>query len=154
MDICSKNILGLLQTADLVKARLQGEFSMIHGLSMNEFIMMLHLENSDMARLSRVELAKRMNVSASTITRMAAPMEKLGLLDRQQDKRDARLAFVLITDAGLQRVAEARATFEKRAKRMFEDQWTDQELQTLMLSLQRLAAYNNDHSIWSGIGLA
>ena len=104
MNIHSRNVLSLLHTADLLRNRIQGEFSAIHGLSVNEFIMLLHLEKADLLRLSRVELAKRMNVSASTITRMTAPMEKLGLLDRQQDKRDARLAFVLITDAGLEKL--------------------------------------------------
>ena len=152
MNINANNILGLLQAADLVKARLQGEFSAVHGLSVNEFIMLLHLEKADLLRLSRVELAKRMNVSPSTITRMAAPLEKLGLLDRQQDKRDARLAFVLLTEAGLQKVDEARVTFEKMADQVFNDRWSDPDIQTLSALMYRLVAHADSAHIWAGRG--
>ncbi|MEM1400431.1 MAG: MarR family transcriptional regulator, partial [Pseudomonadota bacterium] len=99
-DICTTNALRLLQSADELRAKLSGDFSAVHGLSVNEFFLMMHLERAHLNRLSRVELAKRMHVSASTVTRMARPMEKLGLLGRQADERDARLAFVVLTKAG------------------------------------------------------
>lgn len=74
--LCFKNTLHFLQSADQIKARLSGDFASVHGLSVNEVFFLMHLEQAPLYRLSRVELAKRMFVSASTITRMAAPMEK------------------------------------------------------------------------------
>ena len=88
--IFSINTLRLLQSADEIKARLSGEFSAVHGLSVNEFFLLMHLDNATLSRLSRVELARRMHVSASTVTRMVAPMEKLGMVARHADTRDAR----------------------------------------------------------------
>ena len=70
-DLYFKNALRLLQSADKVKARLSGEFSSIHGLSVNEFFLLMQLERVTNHRLARVELAKRMHISASTVTRMA-----------------------------------------------------------------------------------
>lgn len=139
-DTHSTNALRLLQAADVFKAELSGEFSSVHGLSVNEFMLMLHLDTAPMHRLARVELAKRMHVNASTITRMVAPMEKIGLLDRQTHERDARLSFVVLTKTGRTRLSEARDTFTKRAEKVFDDRWDKAELDQLSAMLHRLTA--------------
>ncbi|MEH6403628.1 MAG: MarR family transcriptional regulator [Sneathiella sp.] len=139
-NLCLKNTLRLLQSADQIKARLSGDFASVHGISVNEVFLLMHLEKAPLHRLSRVELAKRMYVSASTITRMAAPMEKIGLVARQADSRDARLAFVVLTEAGLEKVKEARATFAKQASHVFRDRWTEADLDQLSSLLHRLIA--------------
>ncbi len=139
-NLYTSNALRLLQTADEIKARLSGEFSAVHGLSVNEFFLLLHLEQTAAHRLSRVELAKRMQISASTVTRMATPMEKIGLVDRQAYQKDARLAFVVITDAGLRKLEEARATFTKQAGYIFNNLLDEAELNQLSLMLGRLTS--------------
>lgn len=139
-DLCLKNTLRLLQSADQIRARLSGEFSSVHGLSVNEVFLLMHLEQAPLFRLSRVELAKRMHVSASTVTRMAAPLEKIGVVSRQADSRDARLAFVVLTPTGRERVRDARVTFAKQAGYVFRDRWTDEELEQLSGLLHRLIA--------------
>ena len=60
--------LRLLQVTDDFRAGLSGELSAVHGISVNEFLLLLHLERSAAKRLSRVDLAKRMHVSASTVS--------------------------------------------------------------------------------------
>lgn len=139
-DIQTINALRLLQSADELKAKLTGEFSAVHGISVNEFFLLLHLQRAPRNRLARVELAKRMHVSASTVTRMAAPMEKIGLVGREVDERDARLAFVVLTDAGQIKLTEATATFAKQAGYLFQDRWTQEELEQLSELLLRLVA--------------
>jgi DNA-binding MarR family transcriptional regulator len=132
--------LRLLQSADAFQARLSGEFAAVHGLSVNEFFLLMHLDRATNQRLSRVELARRMHVSGSTVTRMVAPMEKIGLVTRETDARDARFAFVTITGVGLTKLGEARATFAKQAGYLFEDRWKDPELERLSELLHRLVA--------------
>ncbi len=139
-DLHFTNCLRLIQSADEIKARLSGEFSAVHGLSVSEFFLLMQLERASLNRLARVELAKRMHVSASTVTRMAAPMEKIGLLTRQTDARDARLAFVVLTEAGIEKVREARATFANQSSYVFRDRWTNEELEQLSALLQRIVA--------------
>jgi DNA-binding MarR family transcriptional regulator len=143
-DLPTKNALRLLQAADDFRAGLAGEFSAVHGISVNEFLMMLHLERSAANRLSRVELAKRMHVSASTITRMAAPMEKVGLVGRQTDERDARLAFVVITGSGREKLSQAIATFAKRAGYLFDDGWENGDADMFASMLGRLISGTGD----------
>ena len=133
------NALRLIQASEELKAKLAGEFSAIHGVSVNEFFLLLNLKLAPSNRLARVELAKRMHVSASTVTRMTAPMEKIGLVGRQVDERDARLSFVVLTEAGKTRLADAEATFAKQAGYAFQDRWSEDELRVLGDLLLRLA---------------
>ncbi len=137
-NISSINALRLLQSADEFRARLSGEFSAVHGLSVNEFFLLMHLDKATSNRLPRVELAKRMHVSASTVTRMVAPMEKIGVVAREVDARDARFAFVAITKAGRTKLSEARTTFAKQAGYAFMDRWDESELEVLSELLYRL----------------
>ncbi len=85
-----------------------------------------------------------MHVSASTITRMAAPMEKIGLIDREVDKRDARLVFVVATHAGRAKLSEALSTFSKRAGYLFGDRCEDEEMDQFASMLRRLMAGTGD----------
>ncbi len=143
-DLHTTNALRLLQVADDFRAGLSGEFSAVHGISVNEFLLLLHLERSAANRLPRVDLARRMHVSASTITRMAAPMEKVGLVDREVDERDARLVFVVATDAGRAKLSEALSTFSKRAGYLFDDRYDDEEMDRFASMLRRLIAGTGD----------
>jgi DNA-binding MarR family transcriptional regulator len=132
--------LRLMQAARLFEARIAGELSSIHGLSVNEALLLMYLEQAPLNRLPRVELAKRLSMSASTVTRMCAPMEKLGLVSKQADERDARLAFVVLTDAGRTRIEETRATITKHSGMIFADRWSAAEVDTLAALLGRLTA--------------
>jgi len=140
MDIHVLNALRLLQAGDELKAKLSGEFSAIHGISVNEYFLLLHLDKAERNRLARVELAKRMHVSASTVTRMSAPLEKIGLVGREVDERDARLSYVVLSAAGKTKLDEAQQTFAKRAGYAFQDRWSDTELEQLSELLGRLVA--------------
>lgn len=143
-DLHTTNALRLLHVADDFRAGLSGEFAAVHGISVNEFLLLLHLERSAANRLPRVELARRMHVSASTITRMAAPMEKVGLIDREVDERDARLVFVVATPAGREKLSEALSTFSKRAGYLFGDRSEDEEMEQFAAMLRRLIGGTGD----------
>jgi DNA-binding MarR family transcriptional regulator len=51
--------------------------------------------------LSRIVLADLLGLSASGVTRLLNPMEKLGLIERQVNDRDARLSLVKLTNVGM-----------------------------------------------------
>jgi hypothetical protein len=81
-------------------------------------------------RLSRIDLAQRLHVSASTVTRMTAPLEKLGMVGRQSDPRDARLAYVVLTCGGQRLVRDAPAPPRALAEGLFRDRWAKAEIAT------------------------
>ncbi len=121
-------VLRLLRAAALAEQRLTAALSCAHGLSLPEATLLMHLEAEPTRRLTRIELSRRMHLSASTVTRMAAPMEKIGLVGRESDPRDARLAFVTLTEAGAERVADLRTTLAARAADLFDADWTAEEI--------------------------
>jgi DNA-binding MarR family transcriptional regulator len=131
-------ILHLFQVQARLEDRFSGALGGVHGLGLKEALLLMHLSQAPMLRLTRVDLAKRLHISASTVTRMAVPMEKLGLVARQPDPRDARLAYVVLTETGQAIVTDARATFERLAAEVFRDRWTEQDIGQLADLLARL----------------
>ena len=133
-------IIHLLRAHALIEERFAGELASVHGLALNEALLLMHLERAPLQRLTRVELARRLHASPSTVTRMAAPMEKSGFVTRQPDPRDARLAYVVLTPAGLEAVGNLRITLERRCEDIFRDRWSDAEIRMLGQLLGRLTA--------------
>ena len=131
-------ILHLFQVQARLEDRFSGSLGAVHGLGLKEALLLMHLSQAPMLRMTRVDLAKRLHISASTVTRMAVPMEKLGLVGRQPDPRDARLAYVVLTETGQAVVTDARATFERLAAEVFRDRWTEQDIAHLADLLARL----------------
>lgn len=133
-------VLNLIRAHSMIEERVSGELAAIHGLALNEALLLMHLQRAPLHRLTRVDLAKRLHLNPSTVTRMAAPLEKTGLVDRLADPRDARLAYVVLTQSGLTLITEVRATLEKRAAGFFRDRWTEAEITQLSSLLGRLVA--------------
>lgn len=133
-------VLGLLGATARLEERFAGGLGSLHGLALKEVLLLMHLERAPRTRLSRIDLAKRLYVSPSTVTRMAAPLEKLGCVGREADPRDARLAYVVLTKAGQELVTNARATLEGMATDVFRDRWTKSEIAALADLLGRLTA--------------
>ncbi|HEX8614714.1 MAG TPA: MarR family winged helix-turn-helix transcriptional regulator [Telluria sp.] len=71
-----------------------------HGISFSDFQILNHLSRAPGGRLRRVDLAERLGLTASGITRSLLPLEKIGLVTRESDPRDARVGFAVITPAG------------------------------------------------------
>jgi len=133
-------VVPLLRAHARIEQQFGNALGSIHGLALKELLLLMHLAAVPKVRLSRIELAQRLHVSASTVTRMAAPLEKLGMVGRQSDPRDARLAYVVLTSAGQRLTREARATFERLAEGLFRDRWGKTEIATLAELLGRLTA--------------
>lgn len=131
-------VLALLRAHARIEEQFGNTLGSIHGLTLKELMMMMHLERAPKLRLSRIDLAKRLHVSASTVTRMTQPLEKLGMVGRQSDPRDARLAYVVLTSAGQRLVKDSRATLERMADGLFKDRWSKQEIAALAGLLGRL----------------
>lgn len=96
LDFC----LRLTRAHATVTRRLDNALSNVHGLSFGDFMILYYLDRAPGARLRRVDLAERLGLTASGVTRSLLPLEKLGLVARQPDPRDARVGYAQITPAG------------------------------------------------------
>lgn len=91
-----------------------------HGISLSEFLVMHYLHQSAARAIPRVELADHMSMSASGVTRLIAPMEKSGIIDKRANPRDARQSLVMLSGAGERLYGEAAVTFEHAAHELLE----------------------------------
>ncbi len=70
------------------------------GLGWSEFIIMFHLNQAEEGKMRRTDLAEKMGLTPSGITRLLLPMEKIGYIKRQADARDARVSYVALRTSG------------------------------------------------------
>lgn len=82
----------------------------IHGIGFNDFMILYLLQQSAAGKMRRIDLADQIGLTASGITRMLLPMEKIGLVAREANERDARVSYVVLTSAGKQLFEEAEKT--------------------------------------------
>jgi len=142
METLSENTAVAIQHLFRAGARLEERFGAslgaVHGLSLKDALLLMHVAHAEGGRLSRIELAKRLSVSPSTVTRTTLPLEKLGFLGREANARDARFAYVVLTRAGRRAVAEAGATFERLSAEVFGAAWKRTDVDALAALLGRL----------------
>ncbi len=83
-----------------------------HGIGLSEYLVLnqLHLAPNQMLR--RTDLAERVGMTPSGITRLLNPMEKIGLIEKEQNPRDARVSLVSLTEPGQRIFEESRTSFE------------------------------------------
>jgi DNA-binding MarR family transcriptional regulator len=105
-DFC----LHLARAHALLVRRFDNALGSHQGISFGDFQVLDHLSGAPDGRLRRVDLADRLGLTASGVTRTLLPLEKIGLVTRQPDPRDARVSFAAITPAGRQVLVNAATT--------------------------------------------
>ena len=130
--------VGLLRTHSAVTRALNAELVAEHGLTINDYEVLLHLARADERRLRRVDLAERLILTASGITRLLDGLERAGYVTKAQCASDARVTYALLTAAGLDKLQEASGSHLAGVRELFESRFSDEELATLAELLARL----------------
>jgi DNA-binding MarR family transcriptional regulator len=86
----------------------------VHGLAFSDFMILSYLNEAPEGKLRRVDLAEKLGLTASGITRMLLPLEKLGIIERDLDDSDARARYASLTKAGENLLKDATATIEMK----------------------------------------
>ena len=128
-----------------VTRRLDNVLSSLHGLSFADFMILYYLERAPGKKLRRVDLAERLGLTASGVTRSLLPLEKLGFISRQSDPRDARVGYATLTDSGRQLLSYAVTSVRDTAKDTTESIPADQ-IEVVSALLGRLAGMNSSNS--------
>jgi DNA-binding MarR family transcriptional regulator len=103
-----KLVMNLFKIQAITARRFDG-LSM-HGIGFNDFLILYLLQRMGGEKMRPTDLAEKIGLTASGVTRMLLPMEKIGLIERQANERDARVSFVVITTAGKRIYEEALVT--------------------------------------------
>ncbi|KAA9132525.1 MarR family transcriptional regulator [Marinihelvus fidelis] len=87
----------------------------IHGVGLSEYLVLRQLHDATDNRLRRIDLAERVGLTASGVTRLLNPMEKIGLVAKASSARDARVSLVSLTESGRRVFEESDGTFAEVA---------------------------------------
>ncbi len=119
---------------------LSAELVAEHGLTINDYEVLLHLSRAPERRMRRVDLADSVLLTASGITRLLEGLERAGLVERVLCDSDRRVAYAQLTAAGSERLRQASRTHVAGIEALFVGRYTDEELATLSALLSRLPA--------------
>jgi DNA-binding MarR family transcriptional regulator len=113
-----KFILKLAKAQTTINRRFDAKLSS-YGLGFNDFVILYHLSQAPHEKLRRIDLAEKLGLTASGITRMLAPMEKIGLVSRESNERDARVSYAVLAPGGKRLLEESIKTAEHAAADIF-----------------------------------
>jgi DNA-binding MarR family transcriptional regulator len=107
-------LFALNKTNAVLSRRLSG-----HGLDFSDFTILYHLNAAPEGKLRRIDLADKLGLTASGITRMLLPLEKLHIVERDASDDDARARYASLTPAGKTLLQDATATIEMKTEDFF-----------------------------------
>jgi DNA-binding MarR family transcriptional regulator len=109
-----------------------------HGLTINDYEALLHLARAEERRMRRVDLAERLILTASGVTRLLDGLEEAGYVDRAACASDRRVTYAVLTQTGVAKLREASKTHVADIREIFETRFNAEELDQLVALLERL----------------
>jgi DNA-binding MarR family transcriptional regulator len=109
-----------------------------HGLTLNDYDVLVQLARAPERSMRRVDLAASVVLTASGITRLLEGLERAGWVCRRTCERDARVSYAVLTAAGAEKLREASSTHFADIHRLFTGRFDEEELSRLGELLGRL----------------
>ncbi len=128
----------LLQVSSRTLREIDRELDLHHRLSVNEFDVLITLDNSPERKLRMTDLAREVMLSSGGLTRLVGRLEQRGLVRREPDPVDARSFHASLTDAGARRLAEARTTHDAVIQETFGRPLSNAQLGALARALNTI----------------
>jgi DNA-binding MarR family transcriptional regulator len=121
-----------------ITRRLEAELVAEHELPLASYDVLVQLSESPVQALRMTELAERVLLSRSGLTRLVDRLERDGLVRRQACPDDARGTLAVLTPAGLERLRAAWPTHLRGVSEHVTSKLSPGELVTLQQLLARL----------------
>lgn len=99
-----KLIIELTKTQAILTRRLD---SALGGLGLNEFTILYSLSAAEGEKMRRIDLANKIGLTPSGVTRLLLPMEKIGLVKSGENEGDARARYVMLASGGRKKLNQA-----------------------------------------------
>ena len=122
---------GLLQVHASAVRELDAEMRAEHGLPLSQYEVLMFLADADGERMRMADIADRVLVSRSGLTRLVDRLVSLGLVARFTCADDGRGAYAQLIDAGRVKLDAARRTHMAGVRRLFLDRLSDDEQDAL-----------------------
>lgn len=130
--------IGLLRAHAATTRQFNAELLETHGLTLNDFDVLAQLSRGPDYGLKRSELAERVLLTPSGITRLLDGLERAGYVARGECETDARVTYAVLTDVGREKLREASKTHLGSVRALLSERFTPEELEQLSKLLGRL----------------
>jgi DNA-binding MarR family transcriptional regulator len=117
-----------------------------HGLTINDYEALLHLSQAEECSMRRIDLAEKLLLTPSGVTRMLDGLQEAGYVCKGSCASDARVTYAVLTDAGREKLREASCSHLASVTALFRERYSEQELATLAELLGRLPGAATDGS--------
>ncbi len=128
----------LLRTHQALTRELNARLFADHGLTLSDYEALLHLSHAEDCSMRRVDLAERMLLSPSGVTRLLDGLEREGWVTKAKCAEDARVTYAVLTDEGRERFEAAARSHLRQVRVVLEERFAREELETLAELLGRL----------------
>ena len=130
--------VSLLRAHTTLRRSMDANLLTEHDLTINDYEVLLSLAHAPDRRLRRVDLAERILLTQSGITRLLQGLERAGLVERRDCPTDGRVVYALLTDRGYDRLRAASRTHLDDIRSLFAARFSADELDTLQHLLGRV----------------
>jgi DNA-binding MarR family transcriptional regulator len=129
---------------DVVEA-LDRELRERHGVTFAEYDVLLRLGRAPERALRMSDLAERVLLSPSGITRLVDRLTARGLVERKTDPSDARVALASLTIEGSRSLRRAARTHLRGIREHFTSRMTETQLRGVAAGLEEVAGPHVPH---------
>lgn len=135
----------LLHAHDRVTRTLDAELRNEHGISMADYDVLLRLARVPERRLRMTDLAERVMMSPSGLTRVVDRLVKAGLVRRDRVENDARVMLASLTDQGRQVLRRAAKTHLRGIREHFTGKLSQTQLRNVASGLEVITGPHRPH---------
>jgi len=135
----------LLHAHQDVVRRLDAELRAEHGIAFGDYDILRRLARAQDHTLNMTELAQRVMLPPSTLTRRLDGLVADGLVTRRRSPLDSRLMLATLTDAGRRRVRRAARTHLRGIREHFTGRLTPTQVDDVATALEAIAGVHEPH---------
>jgi DNA-binding MarR family transcriptional regulator len=129
---------GLVRSTTGLLAVLDNELQAEHGLTLGDYEVLVHLSEAPDSAIRMSDLAGRLHLSPSGITRRIDGLVKTGLVERRKCPSDRRGSNAVLTPLGLKTLATAAPTHVRGVREHFVDRLDARSLADLAAALSAI----------------
>jgi DNA-binding MarR family transcriptional regulator len=118
--------------------QIDGELAAAGCIHLQWYDVLIELVEAPERRLRMSDLAARVVLSRSTVTRLADRLEAEGLLERQRSSTDRRGAYAVLTERGMAAVRSAWPVYARGIARHFARHLSEDEARAMTDALTRV----------------
>ena len=130
--------MSFLRAHASITRQLSARLEAAHGLTLNDYDVLVQLACAPARQLRRVDLARSVLLSPSGITRLLDGLEREGWVEKGECPSDARVTYAVLTDGGLAKFKAVRKTHLVDIETVFGSRFSPEELETVSSLLGRL----------------